>query len=96
MARRANDDPTRQSVQIVFMVEPDEAGLVEAWRLRRGVRTKADIWREIWAAGLAELDAVWQEETGGRPSRPAIKRAVESMPRKVSTARSRPGAVQAA
>ncbi len=84
MARRADDDGTRQSAQVIFMIEPETAGRVEAWRVKRGVRIKSAQFREIFLAGLAALEPGWAVEHGNL-SRARVKRAVELAPRGAKT-----------
>lgn len=79
MARTKAGLGPQQTAQVIFMIEPKIAGEVEAWRVKRGVRIKSTQYREIFLAGLAALVPGWEEQHG-RPSRAAVKRAVEAAP----------------
>lgn len=72
MAMRRAGEP-RRSAQIIFMIEEEIAGEVEAWRIKRGIDNKSVNYREIFLAGLAAKSQEWAAEHGNL-ARGAAKR----------------------
>jgi hypothetical protein len=56
MARTPNGVGPIYTAQIIFMVKAETAGRAEAWRHKLGIRTRSDLHREIYEAGLAVLE----------------------------------------
>lgn len=79
MANKAAGVP-RQSAQVIFMIEPEIAGEVEAWRVKRKVGVKSAQYREIFLAGLDKLREEWTVQHGNL-ARGAAKRAAAGMVR---------------
>lgn len=80
MARTPNGVGPVQTAQVIFMIDPEVAGRVEAWRQHRGLSNKSEQYREIFLAGLKALEPRWTRKHG-EPHRSSVAAAVASAPR---------------